>query len=208
MALLAATGALYYTKFISEEATITSSEDSKTIASSNNVPINNQSSSSPQPQATQPQQSQLQVQGATNQQQSNANRLPLPTEFALYNEYETSESPMYIDTVVGSGQEAVQGDRVGMLYKGYLTTGELFDQSRPNEANTIDPFVFTIGAGEVIPGWDYTIGGMKVGGQRRIIVPSQFGYGPAGQGPIPANATLIFDVELVAIDNTQQPQQP
>jgi FKBP-type peptidyl-prolyl cis-trans isomerase len=182
----------------------TTTENSE-ITNSNTQTTTIQNSTNTQPIAAQQPQSQLQVQGTTNQQQNN--RLPIPSEFNVYNQYETSESPMYIDTLVGTGPEAKQGDKVAMLYKGYLTTGELFDQSRLNEENKLEPFIFTIGSGQVITGWEYTIAGMKIGGQRRLIVPSQFGYGPAGQGPIPANATLIFDVELVAIDN-QQLQQP
>jgi FKBP-type peptidyl-prolyl cis-trans isomerase len=203
VSLLAATGVLYYTKFMPKDSVSDNSE----ITTSKSKSTNNQNTTNNQPVVAQQPQGQLQVQGDTNQQQQQENRFPLPSEFGVYNQYESAESPLYIDTLVGSGQEAQQGDKVAMLYKGYLTTGELFDQSRVNEENKLEPFIFTIGSGQVITGWEYTIAGMKVGGQRRLIIPSQYGYGPTGQGPIPANATLVFDVELVAIDN-QQIQQP
>jgi FKBP-type peptidyl-prolyl cis-trans isomerase len=135
------------------------------------------------------------------------NQLPLPEQFSIYNEYSNSESPLYIDTIVGNGAEVKPGDTVAIFYKGYLTTGELFDQSRPDEGGQLQPFVYQVGSGQVIPGWEATIPGMKIGGSRRLIIPSQFGYGPTGQGSIPPNAMLIFDVELAEIDN-QTPAAP
>jgi FKBP-type peptidyl-prolyl cis-trans isomerase len=134
-------------------------------------------------------------------QQNSQSQLPLPSQFSTYEQYANSETPLYIDVVIGQGEEVKNGDNVAIFYKGYLTNGGLFDQSRPDDSGQPEPFVYQVGAGQVIPGWEATIPGMKVGGQRRLIIPSQFGYGPSGQGSIPANSMLIFDVELVDINN-------
>jgi FKBP-type peptidyl-prolyl cis-trans isomerase len=101
------------------------------------------------------------------------------------------------DTVIGTGAEAVAGSRVTVNYVGMLPDGTIFDASeRHGQA-----FTFTLGAGEVIQGWDQGVAGMKVGGQRRLIVPPAFGYGAQEiPGVIPANSTLIFDVELVGVE--------
>ena len=99
------------------------------------------------------------------------------------------------DKMIGSGAEAATGKHVVMNYIGRLTNGTKFDASC-DRGQTFD---FNLGAGQVIPGWDQGIIGMKVGGIRRLIIPSSLGYGPSGQGPIPPNAALIFDVELIAV---------
>lgn len=99
---------------------------------------------------------------------------------------------LYIqDLVVGTGAEAVAGRTLGMVYSGWLANGTKFD-SNVGGAN----FSFALGAGQVVAGWDQGIVGMKVGGKRRIIMGSALGYGASGSGPIPPNATLVFDVEL------------
>jgi FKBP-type peptidyl-prolyl cis-trans isomerase len=92
-----------------------------------------------------------------------------------------------------------------MIYQGWLTNGQLFDQSRVNEQNQIEPYVFQLGGGQVIQGWEQGIVGMKEGGKRRLIIPSSLGYGSTGQGPIPANAMLIFDVELLKTEKSSNP---
>jgi FKBP-type peptidyl-prolyl cis-trans isomerase len=79
-------------------------------------------------------------------------------------------------------------------YVGVLTDGEEFDASWDGE-----PFSFTLGAGRVIPGWEEGVAGMKVGGRRALIIPSALAYGPTGSGPIPADATLVFVVDLLAV---------
>jgi peptidylprolyl isomerase/FKBP-type peptidyl-prolyl cis-trans isomerase FkpA len=135
-----------------------------------------------------------------NTQPNNQNQLPSPDRFTIYEEYSASESALYIDTRIGDGKEVQNGNNVAVLYKGYLTSGELFDQNRLNEENKLEPFVFQVGSGQVIPGWEATIPGMKAGGSRRLIIPAQFGYGPSGQGQIPPNSMLIFDVDLVAVE--------
>lgn len=140
----------------------------------------------------------LQVQGATNNS-SNRNSLPTPDSFEVYDQYTNNQNASYIDISVGQGNESKMGDTVAMAYQGWLTDGTLFDQSKVNDEGKVEAFTFTIGQGQVIQGWEQGIVGMKEGGVRRLIVPSTVGYGPTGQGTIPANATLVFDVQLLAI---------
>lgn len=100
------------------------------------------------------------------------------------------------DTVVGTGAEAKAGQQVTVNYVGMLPDGTVFDASSKHG----QAFTFALGAGQVIKGWDLGVVGMKVGGKRRLIVPPSYGYGAQGAGNvIPPNATLIFDVELVAV---------
>lgn len=102
------------------------------------------------------------------------------------------------DLKVGTGREARAGDTVHVQYTGTLTNGKKFDSSYDHGG---EPFKFTIGKGEVIQGWDQGVPGMKVGGKRRLRVPSDLGYGPTGSPPnIPPDAGLVFDIELVSID--------
>lgn len=102
----------------------------------------------------------------------------------------------YIDVVTGGGDEARAGQDVTVHYTGWLTTGQQFDSSRGRN----QPFSFRLGAGNVIQGWDQGVVGMRVGGQRRLIIPADLGYGARGAaGVIPPNATLIFDVELLRV---------
>jgi len=108
----------------------------------------------------------------------------------------TSSGLVIEDLVVGSGAEAKTGDMVSVHYTGTLITGEKFDSSLDRGT----PFSFTLGAGEVIKGWDEGVAGMKVGGKRKLTIPPELGYGASGYPPvIPQNATLIFEVELVEI---------
>ncbi len=146
----------------------------------------------------------LQVQGA--QSQNKSPQLPNPDGFEVYEQFAQENSARYIDTKVGSGTAAMQGDTASLVYKGWLTNGTLFDQTQKNEQGQLVAFSFQIGAGSVIPGWDQGIVGMKVGGKRRLIIPPSQGYGENGQGPIPANAMLIFDVELVNVQVAEQSQ--
>jgi peptidylprolyl isomerase len=115
---------------------------------------------------------------------------------AVANAVKTPSGLAYVDLVVGSGPLPVSGKPVKVHYTGWLENGTKFDSSVDHG----QPFVFTIGAGEVIPGWDEGVMGMKVGGKRKLIVPPQLGYGAAGAGGvIPPNATLIFEVELLEV---------
>ncbi len=100
------------------------------------------------------------------------------------------------DLVTGQGDEAVAGKRVTVHYTGWLTNGSKFDSSKDRN----DPFVFPLGAGHVIKGWDQGVAGMKVGGKRKLTIPPELGYGARGAGGvIPPNATLVFEVELLAV---------
>ncbi|MEO8936113.1 MAG: FKBP-type peptidyl-prolyl cis-trans isomerase [Burkholderiaceae bacterium] len=107
------------------------------------------------------------------------------------------------DVKEGSGKEAVAGKTVVVHY-----TGWLYDTSKPDNKGTKfdssrdrgDPFDFPLGAGHVIKGWDQGVAGMKVGGQRTLVIPPEMGYGARGAGGvIPPNATLVFDVELLDV---------
>jgi FKBP-type peptidyl-prolyl cis-trans isomerase len=101
------------------------------------------------------------------------------------------------DKLIGTGTEAVAGKKVTVHYSGFLTNGTMFDSSIPRKT----PFTFILGAGEVIQGWDRGVVGMKVGGKRKLTIPSKYGYGARGAGGvIPPNATLIFDVELLKVE--------
>ena len=113
----------------------------------------------------------------------------------------TSTGLQYLDAVVGEGDEAKAGQYVSVHYTGWLyqdgEQGAKFDSSRDRN----DPFAFPLGAGMVIKGWDEGVQGMKVGGQRTLIIPPELGYGPRGAGGvIPPNATLKFDVELLGVE--------
>ena len=102
----------------------------------------------------------------------------------------------YQDLTPGQGAEATADRTVSVHYTGWLPNGEKFDSSRDRD----QPFSFTLGAGQVIAGWDEGVAGMKVGGRRKLVIPADLGYGTAGAPPaIPPGATLVFDVELLDV---------
>lgn len=102
------------------------------------------------------------------------------------------------DEVIGTGATAQSGDVVSVQYTGKLTDGTVFDTSVGKA-----PISFPLGQGYVIPGWDQGLVGMKEGGKRVLIIPPNLAYGATANGPIPANSTLIFEVELVKVSHAQ-----
>ena len=111
-------------------------------------------------------------------------------------EVTTPSGLKYVDQTVGTGDVAVVGKNVSVHYTGWLENGKKFDSS----VDRGQSFSFPLGAGRVIKGWDEGVQGMKVGGKRKLTIPSELGYGSRGAGGvIPPNATLIFDVELLGV---------
>ena len=111
-------------------------------------------------------------------------------------EVTTPSGLKYVDQMVGTGDVAVVGKTTSVHYTGWLENGKKFDSS----VDRGQPFSFPLGAGRVIKGWDEGVQGMKVGGKRKLTIPSELGYGSRGAGGvIPPNATLIFDVELIGV---------
>ena len=99
------------------------------------------------------------------------------------------------DVVVGNGPEATAGKDVVVHYTGTLKDGTKFDSS----VDRNEPFPFKLGVGQVIKGWDQGVQGMKVGGKRKLVIPAELAYGDKAIGKIPANSTLLFDVELLNV---------
>ena len=111
-------------------------------------------------------------------------------------EITTSSGLQYIDQVVGTGDTAKAGQTVSVHYTGWLTNGKKFDSS----VDRGQPFSFRLGVGQVIKGWDEGVQGRKIGGKRKLTIPSNLGYGARGAGGlIPPHATLVFDVELLGV---------
>lgn len=159
-----------------QNSQVLSSQNSNSNSQPQNQKVNSQNSN------TQPQ-SQIQNQNAT---QAPSNPLPTGPITEL----------MIKDLVVGNGQELKNGDTVEVHYSGTFLDGRKFDSSYDRG----QPFSFTVGAGNVIKGWDEGLIGMKTGGKRQLIIPSDLAYGAAGSpGAIPPNTPLAFEIELIAI---------
>lgn len=122
-----------------------------------------------------------------------------PATFAQYEKHKDENAALFGEVQIGTGDELTAGKKAAVYYKGWLTNGQLFDGSRPGKDGKLEPFVFEMGAQQVIPGWEQGLLGMKVGGTRLVIVPPAVGYGATGQGSIPPNAVLIFQVQLLAV---------
>lgn len=107
------------------------------------------------------------------------------------------------DLIVGTGAEATAGQRITVNYTGWLYSDTAAENKGRRFESSLDPgrtpYAFTLGAREVIAGWEQGIPGMKVGGRRRIVIPPELAYGARGQESIPPNATILFEVELVSI---------
>ncbi|HXW06071.1 MAG TPA: FKBP-type peptidyl-prolyl cis-trans isomerase [Vicinamibacterales bacterium] len=115
-----------------------------------------------------------------------------PTHYAPFSQ---------IDLRVGTGSEAVTGSRLTVHYTGWLHNEDEADQKGAQFDSSLAraPFEFLLGAGQVIRGWDQGLAGMRVGGLRRLVIPPSLAYGELRNGPIPPNATLVFDIELLAV---------
>ncbi len=121
---------------------------------------------------------------------------PVPREVAEGDYIVLSDGLKYYDFVVGTGDPVKNGDLVTVHYHGWLTDNTLFDSSHLRDRS----FSFQIGNGRVIQGWELGILGMQSGGQRQLVIPPGLAYGNQGQGSIPPNATLIFEVTLLSIN--------
>jgi peptidylprolyl isomerase len=116
----------------------------------------------------------------------------------------TKSGLKYIDVTAGKGEKAVSGDAVTVHYTGWLTDGKKFDSSKDrNKA-----FSVTIGKGKVIKGWDEGLQGIAKGGKRILIIPAELGYGKRGQGSIPSNSTLVFEIDMLSIKKPPEPRKP
>ncbi len=121
-----------------------------------------------------------------------ARKLGTPTKNPAH---ETASGLKYIDVKTGSGPSPKTGQTAVVHYTGWLVDGTQFDSSKTRN----EPFEFAVGTGGVIKGWDEGVATMKTGGVRKLIVPPDLGYGAGGQGQIPPNATLIFEVQLLNV---------
>ncbi len=122
-----------------------------------------------------------------------------PSTFKQYDKYKDSTSGLFADVQKGTGTELTDSKKAAVVYEGWLTDGTLFDESKTGSDGKLQPFVFTLGAHQVITGWEQAITGMKVGGTRLMIIPPSVGYGAQGQGPVPGNAVLVFLVQLADV---------
>ncbi|MEO7363970.1 MAG: FKBP-type peptidyl-prolyl cis-trans isomerase [Candidatus Saccharimonadales bacterium] len=136
--------------------------------------------------------------GQSSQNSSQSNPFD-PTTFSQYEKYHDDQSALSGDVQAGTGDALEAGKTATVYYRGWLSNGTMFDQSRTDSSGKMQPFTFTLGNHQVIPGWEQGLAGMKVGGVRLLIVPPTVGYGASGQGSIPPNSLLIFQVQLVDV---------
>ena len=123
---------------------------------------------------------------------------PLAASLSLFQTTGGTEAEQLViqDEVLGTGNTALPGDTITVNYTGKLQNGTVFDTSFGR-----GPYQFILGAGQVIPGWDQGIAGMKVGGKRLLIIPPHLAYGAEAYGPIPSNSTLVFEVTLLEVSS-------
>ena len=107
----------------------------------------------------------------------------------------TSSGVYFRDLNVGTGATLTPGQIVSVRYTGWLSTGEQFDSN----VSSATPLEFTLGSRDLIPGFDQGVTGMRVGGRRQVVIPPGLAYGPFGRGPIPGNAILVFNIEVVGV---------
>ena len=130
---------------------------------------------------------------------SDVSKLLDPKTFGQYDKYKNDQSAYFIDLTPGDGTALGNNQKAAVYYRGWLTNGTLFDESKAGSDGKLQPFVFTEGAHQVITGWEQALAGMKAGGVRLVIVPPSVGYGASGQGTIPPNSVLVFQVQLAAV---------
>lgn len=138
--------------------------------------------------------------GSSRNGSSSAEAMLDPKTFGQYDKHKDGQGALFAELLAGEGAELTEGKRAAVYYKGWLTDGRLFDMSRAGADGKLEPFIFTLGARQVIPGWEQALAGMKAGGVRFLIIPPAVGYGAQGQDPIPGKAVLIFQVQLLAVE--------
>jgi peptidylprolyl isomerase len=130
---------------------------------------------------------------------SGGSQSPSPDTFAQYDKYKDAQNSLFGDIAKGDGAELTANKTAVVTYKGWLTNGKMFDASRQNSDGSLQPFVFTLGAKQVIPGFEQGVAGMKVGGSRLVIVPPAVGYGSEAKDSIPPNSLLVFEIKLLSV---------
>jgi hypothetical protein len=127
-------------------------------------------------------------------------KIPGPETFGEYEKHHDDKAALFADLRTGTGNEVAINKKVAIYYQGWLTNGTLFDESKAEKpGERPKPLAFTVGNHEVLLGMEQGVLGMKGGGKRRIVIPPAVGYGERGYGPVPSNAMMVFDVELVDV---------
>jgi hypothetical protein len=139
-----------------------------------------------------------QSQGSANGASSSAGGVD-PSTFTQYDKYKNNKDALFGDIQAGNGPQLKAGQKANIYYKAWLTNGALVDRSPTSSSGQPQPYGFTLGAHQVIPGLEEGVYGMKAAGKRLIIVPPGVGYGSKGQGAVPPNAVLVFEVQLLNI---------